>query len=213
MSRFATSSPAAAAGDAPPDAAARLLEQHLFFDPDVKAYAVLDGASAPGLLGHLQKHRPPYHCLYRGELPPDIAEVAPYLVELHADNPLTKVILSEGWGNHWGVFVQTAADLRAMRKHFRTFLMVNDADGKPLYFRYYDPRVLRTFLPTCNTREASIIFGPVRSYLMEAADKSIVRFRLHDTSHLPIAEPVNRPPEFVAETIGGSGGNGRRGQS
>jgi len=46
-----------------------------------------------------------------------------------------------------------------MRQHFRRFITVHDESGKPLLFRYYDPRVLRTFLPTCNAKELAEIFG------------------------------------------------------
>ena len=45
-------------------------------------------------------------CLYRGELQPDMAEVAPYLVKLDRDAPFTDWVLDRGWGNHWGVFAE-----------------------------------------------------------------------------------------------------------
>jgi len=137
-------------------------------DEDVEAYAVLDGASIPDLLEHLYADpRPEFVCLYRGELEPDIAEVAPYLVRLRRDTPFTDWLLVEGWGKHWGIFAITTANLMTMRKHFRTFLMVKTTEGKSLYFRYYDPRVLPRFLPTCTAEEIATVFGPVQSYLCE----------------------------------------------
>ena len=45
--------------------------------------------------------------------------------------------------------------------------MVHGPDGKRLYFRYYDPRVLRVYLPTCNTEETKFIFGPLAAYFCE----------------------------------------------
>ena len=48
--------------------------------------------------------------------------------------------------------------------------MVYNEDGKPLYFRFYDPRVFRVYLPTCNESELEIIFGPVSRYLVESED-------------------------------------------
>jgi hypothetical protein len=57
----------------------------------------------------------------------------------------TNWILEHGWGKNCGIFATSAADLRQMRRHLRTFLVVHDEEGKPLYFRYYDPRVLRVF--------------------------------------------------------------------
>ena len=44
---------------------------------------------------------------------------------------------------------------------------MRDAEGRLLLFRYYDPRVFRAYLPTCNTEEADAVFGPVQTYIME----------------------------------------------
>lgn len=154
------------------------LKRHLFGDAGTKLYAVLDGASVPGLLPKLHALQPEHVCLYRGELEPDLAECAPYLVHLQPDHEFTKWVLTNGWGKHWGIFAVTDADLKDLRKHFRTFLRVKSPEGKTLYFRYYDPRVLRVYLPTCNRGETEVIFGPVTSYLCEDEDpKGLLSFR------------------------------------
>lgn len=149
---------------------ARSIRRQLFAEEGANVFVVLDGASVSGLLPKLQQQRPDHFCLYRGELKPDIAAVAPYLVQLQPESPFTDWIINQGWGEHWGIFARSEAGLRALRSHFRTFLTVYDADGKPLLFRYYDPRVLRLYLPTCNAEELEIVFGPVATYLLEDED-------------------------------------------
>ena len=57
--------------------------------------------------------------------------------------------------------------LDALRHHFRQFSMVELPDRKQVYFRFYDPRVLRVFLPTCTAEETKQFFGPVKHYRME----------------------------------------------
>lgn len=157
------------------------LQGHLFADADLKTYAVLDGASIPGLLNQLSEKQPEHACLYRGEIPPDLAECAPYLVRLDPQADFTQWVLENGWGKHWGVFAVTSADLHTVRKHFRTFLVVKSPEGKRLYFRYYDPRVLRVYLPTCNPDESKAVFGPVLSYFCEESKpQKILRFRRED---------------------------------
>lgn len=146
------------------------LEKLLFAEEGMRAYAVLDGASMPNLLGSLATHEPEYVCLYRGELQPDMAEVAPYLVWLNPDTDFPWWLASKGWGKHWGIIVQSRANIRVLRRHFRTFLIVYDNTGKPMYFRWYDPRVLSVYLPTCEAAELTTIFGPVETYVMETAD-------------------------------------------
>ena len=176
----------------------QVLSSQLFL-PEMSTYAVLDGASIPGLLHKLHEWRPQHICLYRGELAPDIAEVAPYLVYLEPNAEMTKWIFKQGWGQHWGIFalVDMDVDLKTLRKHFRKFLMVESPDGKPIYFRYYDPRVMRTYLPNCNNDELATVFGPVQIYVMENTDGiSIEQFYAPKDAGNPLPSLKIRPEQM-----------------
>ena len=146
------------------------LHRELFADKSASIYAILDGASVPGLLEKLAEHAPEYTCLFSGQLDPDLAEAAPYLVRLDPADPFTDWVLERGWGNHWGIFaaLPASAAFKAVRKHLRSFLRVRSPEGKPLLFRYYDPRVFRVYLPTCNGQELRTVFGPVRMFMLES---------------------------------------------
>ncbi len=172
------------------EAIVRSLHQHLFSQFDTNVYTVIDGASVPDLElpRLLWKLKPEHVCLYRGELEPDMAEVAPYLVKLEYDHPFTKLVIEKGWGNHWGVFAITDVEvgLREMRTHFRKFLMVTSPEGKLIYFRYYDPRVLRVYLPTCNAEEMETVFGPISSYILEDEDPAILLRLLGDDENVRV---------------------------
>jgi hypothetical protein len=121
------------------------------------------------LLDRLYEDEPEHCCLYSGELPPDLAQTAPYLIKLQAESKFTGWLLREGWGRHWGIFAVSPASIEQLRRHFREFLMVRDPAGKAVYFRYYDPRVLRVYLPSCNEQELETVFGPVLLYVAEGA--------------------------------------------
>ena len=154
------------------------VKQRLFADQETNVFAVLDGASIPDLRMSLYQHQPEHVCLYRGELEDDIAEVAPYLVQLEKEADFTNWVLTQGWGEHWGIFALASEPLVEMRQHFRRFLTVYGPEHKPLVFRYYDPRVLRVYLPTCNAEELATVFGPVANFLCEDDDPTMVlRFR------------------------------------
>lgn len=106
-------------------------------------------------------------CLYDGDLPRDFLRAAPYLIQLGRNTEETREILDLGWGHAWGVFLHAEAELAELKAHFRNLLTVRDEQGKTLFFRFYDPRVLRTYLPTCTREELEEVFGPVRVFLME----------------------------------------------
>jgi hypothetical protein len=151
----------------------------LFGKDETPVFALLDGASAPNLVKNLYQHEPEYCCLYRGELEPDMATVAPYLVRLEAESQFTELVLGEGWGAHWGSFVVSPANLRSLRDHFRAFHTVELPDQRTVLFRYYDPRVLRNFLPVCNAAELATFYGPVQKYIVEGeTPESGIKFSL-----------------------------------
>lgn len=152
---------------APIDAAKSGLAGQLFGRGDLSVFAIFDGASVKNLIKNLYQHEPEFCCLYRGQLEPDTATVAPYLVRLEPDAEFTQWVMGEGWGVHWGVFVLSAADLRTLRNHFREFLRVELPDRRQVLFRFYDPRVLRCFLPSCNAEELAKFFGPVQALVAE----------------------------------------------
>jgi hypothetical protein len=147
-----------------------VLREVFFRDPEQSAYAVLDGAMIPGLPNRLAESPETSACLYRGELGLDLKMTAPYLVKLDPEGPLFPWIFGEGWGKSWGIVVVTPLAFDALRRHFRGFLRVRDYTGKVLYFRWYDPRVLRVYLPTCNAGEIKTVFGAISRFLCEGED-------------------------------------------
>ena len=155
-----------------------VIEENIFPE-DANTFVIVDGASNHGLLEKLYSLEPEFLCLFRGELEPDMAQVAPYLVRLERGSEFSNWILNKGWGKHWGIFVVTYSDIREMRNHLRSLLTVYDENGKPLRFRYYDPRVLRLYLPTCNAEELKTFFGPVNCFFLEDEDpERMLRYEL-----------------------------------
>ena len=145
------------------------------FKDGLTTYAVVAGAQAPELPQRLHASGLEFVCLYRGEIPDDLAQVAPYLVALKREDKFTEWILERGWGHSWGIFARadSAIGLSEIRKHFRKFLLVEFPDRKPRYFRYYDPRVLTSYLPTCNQEEVRVMLGPLADYIAESFEPGI----------------------------------------
>ena len=132
----------------------------------LSVWAILDCARDPKIYRALLESKLEFRCLYSGKLPRELEMVAPHLVELSPTNRLIGRWLDEGWGQAWGVFLKID-DAANLRHHLRKFLKVQDEDGRRLVFRYYDPRVLQAFLPTCTPDELQQIFGPIRCFVTE----------------------------------------------
>jgi hypothetical protein len=131
-------------------------------------YALLDSARNAEIALRLRGSNMEHDSLYRGRSEEALWDVAPYLVRCERAAEFFTWVLEKGWGNSWGIFLTSSANLEELCKHFRQFLLVTLEDDKEVYFRFYDPRVLRVFLPTCSTEQMDEFFGPVRSYLTEA---------------------------------------------
>jgi hypothetical protein len=71
-------------------------------------------------------------------------------------------------------------DFAPLYRHLKGLLRVSSAPE--LLFRYYDPRVLRGFLPSFSAEQARAFFGPLRAIALEAepAD-ALLYFRRTDT--------------------------------
>jgi len=152
------------------------LTDYLFSFTSHHVYAIVDGAAVAGLPEALSKNEPEYCCLYSGPLSSEMAEVAPYLVKLEKGTPIYDCLLSS-WGQSFGIIaiIPNTLSFKDVRKHFRSLLMIKNPKGASLYFRYYDPRTLHTFLPLCESEQIPLVFDKVKLYVLEGEDKTAVR--------------------------------------
>jgi hypothetical protein len=142
-------------------------------------WGILDAARDPGIYRALLDSRLEFRCLYAGKLPRELEMNAPQLVELSPTSRLMERWLDEGWGQAWGVLLRID-DPSNLRHHLRKFLKVRDEQGRSLLFRYYDPRVLRVYLPTCTAAELAQLFGPVEAWVLETPDgTSLAEYRFN----------------------------------
>ena len=98
-----------------------------------------------------------------------LQQTAPYLIQLDREDRFTRYLIETGWGASWGSFVRTETGIKQLRRHLKEFLRVRDEAGKRLIFRYYDPRVLRVYLPTCRPAELDTFFGPINAFITEGS--------------------------------------------
>jgi len=132
-----------------------------------------------------------YSCLYSGPLSPEMEIAAPYLVQLDYGYRDTHRFIRRAWGDKMGVFLRTDTSLKNLRRHLRQFLVVRDTRGRRLVFRYYDPRVLRVYLPTCTQAELRTVYGPIESFWTESeSGEEICEFRYQERGLEQQIEPI-----------------------
>lgn len=142
------------------------------------SHVLLDAARMGEQMDTAKELNKKHDSLYRGGKEQTLFAVAPYIFQFSSPTPFSDWFIDKGWGDSWGVLFKSPWPLPEMHKHFRRFLMVNTEDGQQLYFRYYDPRVLRTFLPTCDPQQIREFFGPIDYFLVEDENPEFaLRFR------------------------------------
>jgi hypothetical protein len=134
-----------------------------------RLYGVLDAARDERIHPRLREFAATERIasLYQGASAVELAAVAPYLVSFAAESPMLDWLRAEGWGKAWFTLLWSGAGFDALRDHWRGFGKVRVEDGRVLLFRLYDPRVLRTLLPTCDAAQTGQIFGPISAFGVE----------------------------------------------
>jgi len=153
-------------------------------------WAIVDAAQDQQVYWTLTNSFLPHSCLFAGALPEALEMAAPYLVQLDPEDKFT-AYLAKNLRRNVAIFLQSDSSLRELRRHLRTFLTVRDTSGRRMLFRYYDPRVLRVYLPTCNALELQTVFGPVTSYWTVSDEpNSLTQFEFRGKGLRVIPQPL-----------------------
>jgi hypothetical protein len=136
--------------------------------PGGKLYGVLDCAVDPALHAHAERLEPDdAACLFEG-VAPTVKRVSPFLVELAPADPLSRAWRTTGWGRNWGVLLSSRADLKTVKLRLKRFTQARLPDGSgPVLFRFWDPRVLRAYLPRLAPPETAGWFTDVDRWIVE----------------------------------------------
>lgn len=127
-------------------------------------------------------------CLYSGNLNYKLKRAAPHIVKLTEESAFTAKVLREGWGKSWGIILLTepTIPMKTVRANCKRLAKVTNTNGKNLFFRYYDPRVLRKMLPVCNSYEIDCILGDSISLVTESEDELGLTFYQRGNEDTPL---------------------------
>ena len=198
---------------APRQAGARLSAEHkrvfdILTSQTSPLFGLLDLARDGGVTRSLQSMKLRWQPVFEHGQSIQPFSHAPCLIEFGQVNDASRQaeiqsfleeILHLGWGKRWGVFFTSHSSLDDVTTHFYNFLLVRGKDPQTFHLRFYDPRILRAFLPACEPQEVEVVFGPIVSYLLESErpDLMLVFSRggegLSATSVSLAGQPLHKP--------------------
>ncbi len=109
--------------------------------------------------------------------PEKFQAITPHLFPCEIGSQLYNWLINDGKGDSWGIFIKTNLALDALAEQLQKLLIVTmQDDGRQVYFRFYDPRVLRTMLSTSDPVQLKEIFGQVDVFYCEDKDEE---YQLH----------------------------------
>jgi hypothetical protein len=122
-------------------------------------YIVTEAARDEAILEFIQSNSQISHCLYSGNTQIRLARYAPYLFRADLGDPAIRRFINDGWGESWYILLSSRSHVQQIVTQLRKSLIVSSESGKDLYFRFYDPRVLRSYLPLCTQDDLSKLMG------------------------------------------------------
>ncbi|MEZ4445329.1 MAG: DUF4123 domain-containing protein [Polyangiaceae bacterium] len=145
-----------------------------------RLYAVVDAARDPEVLAWVERSGLAYQCLFQGEKAKSLREEAPWLLSFGRDKAALEDLVDKFHDRAMVAYVVSSEPFFAVRRHLRRIQRVQTEDGRVLYFRYYDPRVARVFLPTLDDKQLRWMFGKVvERWLFEAPERGgLMDFRV-----------------------------------
>lgn len=151
-------------------------------DAPQRLWVLIDAAGLPG--GRADIDDAAFEvvaCLFTGDLENELSECAPYLALLGTLDDGARVALERLVNLDCAVLLTSsdpALTFAQAHRHWRKFNVVYGPDGSPLFFRYYDGRVLTSVLQTLDTAQLKAFFGPFSQIFLSAQSGLATRLQL-----------------------------------
>ncbi|MFZ4624057.1 MAG: DUF4123 domain-containing protein [Rhodoferax sp.] len=159
-------------------------------------FLLLDCAGIDGGAAQIPKYIfSEIQCLFVGTLATELADVAPYLGQLQSLNADVARTVENLMKKQAGILVVPKEkppggfhpSFSQLYRHFRKLNMIEGPDGKKLFFRYYDPRVLMKIMQVFDATQLDELFGPVSSFIVFGNKNTMVDLRKESRLTQPLA--------------------------
>ncbi|MFD1747604.1 DUF4123 domain-containing protein [Rhizobium helianthi] len=131
-------------------------------------YAVIDASRSPMTIpAALQAMTDKVACLYRGQALEEFGDDTAWVAAINLDESVLDWLIDNGFGKRWSIFLRSSLQLADIVRHLRKFTVIQDDQGTTHFFRFYDPRTLRQYLPVFTTEQRTAFFRGVHTWYCE----------------------------------------------
>lgn len=170
--------------------------------PPLRAFALLDASQSPDIPICLEGFSDLVRCLFDGAAYEDMAEVAPWLVELTRYSDAWDWFAEDGYGQNWGILIHARLELPRLKTHLKKFLKIKDEDCER-----YRPEHFNRYAPGFDGVQRSAFWRGIEAVYAESKGymTMLLRHRLgvegqHESRPLDVVE-AGRPPVTGADDI------------
>lgn len=155
-------------------------------------YVLLDGAKIEDLPKRIYslEDSPAVEWLYHKTTYKALFEIGPALVALHPESALEQNFM-EHWQHDAGLVMESHAPMPELAEHLRSLIHARTTGDVSLLFRYYDPRVMRHWLPYLGAAEKDRMMGPIHRLRLPP--------RLADNEQWIVREQAEQSTQLYAE--------------
>jgi len=155
-------------------------------EPGPLPYVLIDCAGLPGGAAELPRAAfSELDSLFTGDLAEELADVSGYLGQLKALDAATEKLLQQWFAKGLAALLvlrpsapgPNGVGFAELRRHLRKFNVIYGPAGKPMYWRYYDPRTLPDTLEVLKPAQLKAFFGPVESFSLQGPDGQVKQLR------------------------------------
>ena len=129
-------------------------------------YLLIDAANMNADIVKARELNPSYILLFTGIFK-NVESVSPYIFVFELNSNFSDWYFDNGWGKALGIIIYSKSSIKRLRKQLQFLLKVETTSRKEYYFRFYDPRVFRIFLPTCDLNQFNLFFNQIDFYVCE----------------------------------------------
>lgn len=136
--------------------------------PPLRVFALLDASQSADIPICLEGFSNPARCLFDGAAYEDMAEVAPWLVELTRYSDVWDWFVEEGFGRNWGILIHSRLELPRLKTHLKKFLKIEDEDGERYFFKYYRPEHFNRYAPGFDDAQRTAFWRGIEAVYAES---------------------------------------------